>query len=386
MNKKIRVCLVKDADYMNGGVEKFIELLVRGLDRSKYEFTVLVTKRMISEHAINNLSGHANIVELKENSKNKIEKLLKLPLLLRKFYFHFSRNQYEIVHINTGVKLTQTMASWAAKKAGVPFIIAHTHGTGVNNFKNKLYDLIFRATLRKCPDIYVGCSKAALDFTFHFNTDKKKILLYNGVKPSEFAFCLTKREQLRQKFGFTYSNLVVGHVGNYTKNKVKNQEFLIDVFQKLKSINNNAKLILVGNGITLQQCKLQVKHHNLERDVLFLGDRNDVADLLSVMDVFCFPSLFEGLGIVLLEAQANGLPILTSDKVPLESKATPCFYQMSLQESHFVWAQKLNEMARRVTHEYRNSGVESISQAGFCEEKMVKGIDRIYQEVWNRVC
>lgn len=128
---------------------------------------------------------------------------------------------------------------------------------------------------------------------------------------------------------------MIGHVGRFVK--TKNHEFLIEIFNEILKQKNNAKLLLIGDGNLKSLIEAKVKNLGIEKAVIFLGVRNDVADLYNVMDVFVFPSFYEGLGMVVIEAQVNGLSVVTSDGVSEETVVTDNIKFLSLQKVRDEW-------------------------------------------------
>jgi glycosyltransferase involved in cell wall biosynthesis len=164
-------------------------------------------------------------------------------------------------------------------------------------------------------------------------------LISNAIDASDFSFGAQKRGRIREEFGFNDDTLVVGHVGSFWA--VKNHTFLIDVFSILEKINNTAKLLLVGNGGRMEEIREKVKNLGLCDKVIFTGIRTDVSDLMQAMDIFVFPSLYEGLGIALIEAQAAGLPCVVSDTIPHEAYLTDLVDSESLSAPAENWAEKV---------------------------------------------
>ena len=143
---------------------------------------------------------------------------------------------------------------------------------------------------------------------------------------------------MRKKLGIPDSKLVVGHVGRF--NFSKNHDFLIDTFYEIQKINKNSVLLLVGVGELEHNIKEKVNKKGLSQKVIFLGKRSDVNDLMQAMDIFIFPSNYEGLPVTLVEAQAAGLPIIKSDRVSNQCEITPYIYTLSLNSSPYEWANK----------------------------------------------
>lgn len=169
------------------------------------------------------------------------------------------------------------------------------------------------------------------DRLFHLNNT---LVMRNGIDLGSYKN--QPREKLRAQFGILEGVFVLGHVGRF--NKVKNHHKIIEVFHALKLKHSQSKLLLVGDGEDMTKVKEQVENLNLTEDVIFTGARKDVPAMMSMMDCFIFPSFYEGLGIVLLEAQAAGLRCVVSDTIPTETTVTGNVFRIPLSLSSSDWA------------------------------------------------
>ena len=350
MNDPIRVLQV--VTHMNrGGLETMLMNYYRQIDRERVQFDFLTHRPDDGDYGkeIKSLGG----------------KIYHLPMLnpfsasyKRQLTQFFAQHpEYKIVHVHqdclSGVILK------AAMQQGVPVRIAHSHNS--NQDKNLKY-LIKRYYMKSIPtyatDLF-ACSKEAGEWMFS-SADFK--ILNNAIHTSDYAYSPLKRERVRSEFGLAQNELVVGHIGRFSPQK--NHAFLIDIFQQIKQIEPTAKLMLVGNnqGEGAEKIKEKVTSLGLENSVIFTGLRTDVPDMLQAMDIFVFPSLYEGLGIVAIEAQASGLPCLISDKVPLECKKTDLVQQIKLLESPEVWARAVINAAKETV---RTDTSKQIKAAGY---------------------
>ena len=169
---------------------------------------------------------------------------------------------------------------------------------------------------------------------FKINTTR---VLRNGIDLE--SYMNQPREELRKMFGIKKETFVLGHVGRF--NKVKNHSKIIDIFKVVKTLNPQSKLLLVGDGEEMAYIMKKVRTYSLDNDVIFTGARSDIPQMMAMMDCFIFPSLFEGLGIVLLEAQASGLKCVVSDTIPEEAIVSDKVYRMSLADSCELWADRV---------------------------------------------
>lgn len=152
---------------------------------------------------------------------------------------------------------------------------------------------------------------------------------------------------------------MIGHVGRFVK--TKNHEFLIEIFNEVLKQKSNAKLLLIGDGNLKSLIEAKVQNLGIEKAVIFLGVRNDVADLYNVMDVFVFPSFYEGLGMVVIEAQVNGLSVVTSEAVPKEAKITNNIKFLKLQQSKIEWCDTILNVERNEVVDKENSFLKNFN-------------------------
>lgn len=299
----------------------------RHVDREKIQFDFLEHRRdrAAYDDEIESLGG----------------RIFRLPRLnpLSSDYFHAlnaffaAHPEYRIVHSHLDCMSAYPLC--AAKNAKVPVRIAHAHSTS----QDRNWKLVFKLISKKLISLYTtdlfACSADAGEWMFG---TKDVHILPNAIDIERYAFNLLIRNQTKKALGLDDA-FVIGHVGRFSA--VKNHSFLIDVFVQIKRQEPNSKLLLVGAGSEMQAVQQKVKALGLGADVIFTGVRNDVADLMQAMDVFVFPSLYEGLGIVLIEAQAAGLPCVVSDTIPQEAYLTDLVTAEKLSSSVEKWAEKI---------------------------------------------
>jgi glycosyltransferase involved in cell wall biosynthesis len=196
-------------------------------------------------------------------------------------------------------------------------------------------------------------------------------IIKNAIDTSAFRYNELIRSRKRAELHLG-DRFIVGHVGRMDKQK--NPLFLIDIFEAIKKQENNASLLYIGIGPMENEVKKYASSKGLDDAIMFLGMRNDVNELLQAMDVFLLPSLYEGLGIVLIEAQASGLPCITTDgKVPVEANICGLVNYLSLDKPAIYWADQL--MALRDYE--RQDRFESIKIAGYDIKTEVEKIEKL---------
>lgn len=349
------------------GLETMLMNYYRKIDRNKIQFDFLVHRSEEGDYddEIKSLGGkiyYAPAINLKNIFLyNKIVK-----------DFFTNHKEYKIVHSH--IDALSCFPLKAAKSAGIPIRIAHSHNNNFNKDAKYFFRLICKKRIKFYATDYFGCSKEAINFMFGNNIINPTVLK-NAIDSDKYSFNEKSRDNIREKLGIN-GKFVIGHIGRFSYQK--NHEFLIDVFSEILKLHSNSTLLLIGSGEEEEKIKLKVKNLNLENSVQFLGTRDDIPSLLHGMDVFILPSHFEGLGIVLIEAQAAGLHCLTSaDFVTNEAKITNFLEYISLQKNPSVWAKK----ALEYNEEYeRICTKKQIKDAGYDIEEQALLLQNYYEK------
>lgn len=263
---------------------------------------------------------------------------------------------------------------WAAKSAKIPVRIAHSHSTTNKVEKKKnLIKQILRPFSKVFATDYMCCSEYAGRWLFgnkEYNNGNV-YLLNNAIDLNKFKYDENIRNIKRKELNIDESTFVIGHVGRFVKQK--NHRFLIDIFYAVHKQNPNTILLLVGQGPLMAEIKEQVKNLELEKYVIFLGQRNDVNELYQAFDIFCLPSLYEGLGMSAVEALISNLPCVVSNKVPKEVAITDNVDFIETRQKETEWKNKIiNKANSKLT---RKSYIEEATQRGYnieCEKKKLE--------------
>lgn len=296
-----------------GGIENLLMNIYRLIDRDKIQFDFLTHRniKFYFEDEVNRMGG-------------KIYRLPPVNPLPGSYYrkeidkFFREHNEYKIVHAHMNALSIYVLR--AAKMNNVPVRIAHSHSNGFErNLVKKIIKHLSRRNIKKYCNYKFACSKEAGHFLFGNIHDNEYVIIRNGINVDNYKLNFQIRRRLREELNVK-CNSVYGHVGSFRE--AKNHVFLLDVFNEIKKRDDKAKLILIGDGPLSGSIKKKINILNLEDDVIMLGTRDDVNELLMAMDVFLFPSKYEGLGIALIEAQASGLKCLASSNVPIEADVT----------------------------------------------------------------
>ncbi len=285
-------------------------------------------------------------------------------------------NNYDVVHIHSGSISVLAYYARVASKSGVKKVIVHSHSSGVKeNIKHFLMKLYASIIFIKYATDYCACSVEAARWKFPASILPKVKILNNGVDLEVFKFKPEVREKSRKELEIDNETLVLGHVGRFTYEK--NQIFLIDVLKMYieKHPTEKIRLILVGDGNELVRVKDKAEELGLSKNVLFVGASNNVSNYMQVFDVFLFPSLYEGLGIVGIEAQATGLPVIASTGIPKSMKVTENVQFVSLDEPE-RWCSSIE----RYTFCRTPSAGSSVKTNGFDLYETSKTVQQLYDE------
>lgn len=323
-----------------GGIDRYILNLYHRTSSEDIQFDFFTNE--ISESLQSELaSKNARLFEVPS---------LTNPLGQYKAYLSiFKQNKYDTAYFNFSTALG-FLGPMAAQKCGVQKIVIHAHATGcdiANPYKRKLQVLLHKACksfLYRFGTDFYACSSLAGEWMFPNNIVKSEHfqIVKNAIDIEQFVFDPALREHMRQDLQLTDS-FVIGHIGNFVY--AKNHIFLLNVFQRLHKKIPDAKLLLVGDGPLYQTVLNSAKQMDLEQDIILVGRKKSNA-YLQAMDVFAFPSNFEGLGIVAIEAQAAGLPCICSNRVPKETGATDLctFLPIDTKEALQLWVDKLTDL------------------------------------------
>lgn len=300
-----------------GGVESVIYNYYRHIDRTKYQFDFIID-------ADSKIDPPQEIIDLGARFYT-VPPYQKLPQYMKELIRLFRKNRYQIVHSSmNSLSVFSLCAAWIAK---VPVRICHNHSTAARGeTKKNILKYILRPFAKIFPTHLCACSRLAGEWLFGKRAMKQgKVTIFNNaIETEKFAFDPVVRSEVRKEFGIE-DCFVIGHVGRFCFQK--NQEFLIDLLPMILEEKPNAILLLVGIGEIRNEIENKVKQMGLCESVIFTGARKDIHRLYQAMDVFVFPSRYEGLGIVSIEAQCAGLPVIASVQVPKEAKASDniCF-------------------------------------------------------------
>lgn len=224
-----------------------------------------------------------------------------------------------------------------------------------------------------------ACSMDAAHWAYGKNVPEEDVtIIKNGILTESFrkntAIRNTYRKALRLE-----GKYVVGHIGRMVPQK--NHEFLIDIFGEISRKKKNAQLVLIGDGPLIEKIKEKGKYFGLEEKITFLGLRRDVNKIMQAFDVFVFPSIFEGLGIVTIESQAASIPTICSEFVPSDVDVSNFVMHLSLNDSAAYWAEKIIKFGEK---DLQEDGAEAVKKAGFDILEVTQKMQEFYLEHWSQ--
>lgn len=360
-----------------GGIETWLMHMLRHIDRDRFciDFLVHTTKPCAYDEEIRSFGSL--IIPCPLDRRRPWVYAANFKQILREY------GSYDIIHSH--VHHFSGYVLRLAKQAGVPFRIAHSHNDTSSQEANARW---YRRWYRRLTEWWInrhatgtlGCSrKAAADlFGVNWETDLRCRILYYGIDFTPFHKFVDPLA-VRAEFGIPPDTFVIGHVGRFVKQK--NHPFLIEIAAEVAMREPKMRLLLLGEGVLQPEIERKVELMGLGDRVIFAGVRPDIPRLMrGAMDAFLFPSLHEGLGLVLVEAQAAGLPCLFSDVVPEEADVVnPLVQRLSLSQPASEWAQVLLNYRDAAAAMTQSDALAQVEISPFNIETSVKQLERIYQ-------
>lgn len=342
----------------NGGVENFIINFYRNIncDNVHFDFLVYDNKPCYYEE-ISEKGSKVYIVPSRKTSVIKNKKSLNN-------FFQKNAKDYDCIWCNL-CSLSDIMPIKYAYKYGIKKRIIHSHSS--KNMGSKItatLHKVHKKVYSKYATDFFSCSLLASKWMFNdedISSDKHKIIK-NAIDTNKFKFDLEVRNKIREEFGIV-DKLVIGHVGRF--DYAKNHDFLIDVFSEIQKRVPSAILLSIGDGENFEQIKDKIEELNLQGNVLLLGKRYDVYNLYQAMDLFLFPSRFEGFPVACVEAQVSGLPCIISDTITNEIKITDNCKFVSLEASKKIWCDTIMNETSNLDVNNRDNYYKSTSRSGY---------------------
>lgn len=350
-----------------GGTEALLMNLLRTIDREQFQFDFVEQVQGPCAHDQEILSLGSKIYRCPHIKPTNLS-------TYRRWWREFfaAHPEYQIVHGHS--RGSGPIYMKEAHRAG-RIVIAHCHNNSHGKGLKGLVRYLWQLPLRRLGDYNFACStdSGISQFGKHSNFT----VIRNGIPAELFCWNPEEREKLRQKLGYTSQNVLVGNVARFETQK--NHLFLIKIFHALHRLEPQARLLLIGSGTLESEIRASVEQSGLTDYVLFAGNHPDVYRYYQAMDLFVLPSLFEGLGIVNIEAQAAGLPCFASDKVVApECRVTELMHYIPLEDSPERWAKQILDAIP--PEFFRRDHSDEVRAAGFDIEDTAKELCSFYRK------
>lgn len=367
-NEPIRVAQIV-GKWIGGGVESVVMNYYRHIDRTKIQFDFICDEDStnIPYEEIEKLGGKVILIP-------PYQKVFKYHKVLKKI---LKDADYKIVHSH--INTLSVFSLFAAKCARIPVRIAHSHSTTNKKEKKKnALKQLLRTFSKLFATDYMCCSELAGRWLFgNKEYDKGNVyLLNNAIDIDKFKYNEEVRKRKREELNIQDNTLVIGNVGRFVEQK--NHRFLIDIFNEIHKQNDNSILLLAGQGPLMGEIKIKVKNLGLEKCVKFLGQRKDINELYQAFDVFCLPSLYEGLPVVGVEAQATGLLCVFSKDMTKETKILESTQFLSLNQKASEWAKIILDKSEL---NCKKDTSKEMSENGFDINIEANKLEKIYRKL-----
>lgn len=353
--------------WVGGGLEAFLMNYYRNIDKEQIQFDFIADNdslNLIPKDEIEALGGKVIEVPPYQHVFSYIKELKNI----------FKENNYLIVHSN--INALSVFPLYAAKKAGVPIRIAHSHSTtNKKEWKKNLLKCVLRPFAKVYANEYFCCSEHAGRWLFGdklFESGKVHII-NNAIDVNKFSYNEDVRNKIQKELNIE-NKIVIGHIGRFVAQK--NHEKVIDIFNDFHKNNKNSILLLIGDGPLKDDIKQKVIKLQLEDNVLFLGQKENINEYYQAMDLFLFPSLYEGFGMVMIEAECSNLPCVASTEVPKIVKINENVSFVNLFQDLDVWTSNITDVLMKTTRKDKST---EISKAGYSIQDETEKLLTLYK-------
>lgn len=362
---KVTKILLISASLKIGGAEKVAADIGFRADPQRYEVHYVVFGDEIGAYEPELQAKGCKVFHLPQPSDGYHAYMKNLKVLINTY-------RYDVIHAHTMFNIGWAML--AGKLCGVPVRISHAHSalTEKRSLKVRIYEAAMRFLIRTCANTFAACGMKAGARLYgeHFFKSKGTLIL-NGIDTQSFSFDTEKRHECRTKLGLQ-DKFVIGHAGHLAT--VKNQVFLLNLMPEILKKRANSYLLLLGEGEDRPMLERKIRELHLENYVRMTGNVRNVPDYLNAMDVFAFPSLYEGMPLSIIEVQSNGLPCVISDRVPEDVFLTDLLQPLPLNEQS-AWVDAICGAKRESSEKY----AAQMRQSGFDAGTVMKKIYAIYE-------
>lgn len=357
----------------NGGIQKILYSYLNELKNSEIRESIIAHEGFDSKLAKAFIDIGCNLYEIEPRKTAG----------LRYYRLLFNRIRtlsYDIFHIHIGYKsLLPLLISKACHPKAKVIVHVHSNRTSDSITINMIKKLCVIG-IKLFADSFFACGKDAAIWFFgtKFFEGHKVYIMKNALPHGVYGFSEEDRIKIRKELGIREDAVVYGHVGTFYE--PKNQIFLLEVFKEIHKIDNNSRLVMVGDGELREKLQKKAEDLGINEATYFTGVRTDVPGILSALDVFLLPSLYEGFPMSLLEAQCSGLPCYTSTNVTDEVNVTGLVRYYSLSKSAYDWSQFISMTFEKMDIE-RYGYKELIQKKGYTIEQSARDLYLKYQQI-----
>ncbi len=369
--KKTRIVQIAGMRY-RAGIENFIMNVLSSMNIETIQFDFIYTWEEEGPYDQDIKRLGCNIINVTPYGKS----FVKIIKHFKELYNYFKENQdISAVHIH-GNTATGCLDAIIARISGVKRVIVHSHNSGVNGMRNKVLHSISKVLIAPFITERFACSKQAWNWMFFNRKNKIGVdkIVFNGIDAKKYIYDEEMAFKQKQLFNFNDS-IIIGFVGRLTEQK--NPLFLIEILSEFLKIEPNSKMLVVGDGELFDDVKKSVIQNGLKDNVILAGSRSNVNELFQAMDIFVLPSLWEGLGIVLIEAQAAGIRCVVSDVIAEEVYITDLVKTLSIKKSAKDWAVEIHNTYKASKKENQ---YERVVEAGYDIENTANWLHDFYLE------
>lgn len=348
-----------------GGAEGLLVNVFHYIDREKYQMDFLLRNRKNREDILKEIKKNGGKVYVLE-----CRNLPFLSTIEEKAFFKKHGNEYDIIHLHANTAFYGKTLYYAAK-FGISVRIMHSHNSSGKSCLRAWIHNRRRKIVEQYATVRIACSKVAGEWMF---ANKDYIVLENGIELKKFRYVKEERNFFRRKYELN-EDLVIGTVGRIVREK--NHVFLVQLLKELLKAGIKTKIVIIGSASDRYADSLMkyIEESGLAKEVIFTGAVDYVYRLLNMLDIFALPSFYEGLPIALIEAQANGLPCLVSDKVSVQSVFHSNVHMLSIENGIDDWVNKIKNVSLDMQ---RIEVKESLYESVYSIETTVKNIEKIY--------
>lgn len=368
---KKKILIVTACDLSGGGVPVFLYNMLSNMDIKEFCIHIYFPGKIVLQELADKFLELGTAIYTGEctEGENVRETAYKDLECLTSLY------KYDVIHSNSGKVWINYYSCYFGIKNNIPVRIVHSHSALLPRKKPEIQkqDDHYRQYIKENATAFLACSVKAAEWLFGLGFQNYTILK-NGIDLEKYKFNMDTREKYRQELGLN-NKFVIGHIGRFVE--AKNHVFLLNIFKEITIYDSNCILLMAGGGELLENIEEKSKEMEIKDRCIFLGERMDIPRLLCTMDIFVFLSLFEGLGIAVIEAQSNGLLCITSEEIPEEACVSDRVKRVSLESPVKYWAEQI--LKYKTIRKKRKTYYTELNNAGYNVKNSAYQLWQIYK-------